>query len=488
MKKQLQNSKRGLTLFYSLFLMVFLFANTTKTQAQTATNGDYRSAVATGNWSDLATWQTRTGGVWAAATVLPGATNVVYIQASHKVNLTGDTSCKDLHINASAAGTKGIISIGSYIMSVNGKIRAYTGITTAVTDGTDGTTPFYVGTSTGGTQTSMVTTSTGALTFVGSTRTIINSGEFGSGGAQGNVVFALDLGAIGTLNSGIKGATYSINSGTISTNSSQATAASGSFTIASGAKLISSRSGNGVGAGVVTSASTNIAGTVTIDAGGVLELTGGAPAMGCTTFTNNGTVLYSGMAAQTTLQPSVHASGPTPTSALNAYSTLTINNATGVTLFAPISVTNGLNITAGPLNLVAFTPNTADKLSLGGSGVLNGTWGSSGSAATNKNDTYFAAAGTALITVTTSTLSTKDNVFAKGISVYPNPTNNIINIVQSDNSIDIKNVSLVTILGQTVYSNNSTKAINVTGFAKGLYILKIESKNGGVATTKVVVN
>ncbi|CAM4186019.1 hypothetical protein FLWE109334_14580 [Flavobacterium weaverense] len=173
-------------------------------------------------------------------------------------------------------------------MNVNGKIRAYTGITTAITDGT---TPFYVGTSTGSTQTSMITTSTGSLSFLGGTRTIINSGEFGSGGAQGNVVCALDLGAIGTLNSGTKGATYSINSGTISTNSSQATAAGGSFTIATGAKLISSRSGNGVCAGVVTSANTNIAGTVSIEAGGILELTGTAPAIGCTTFTYNGTVL-----------------------------------------------------------------------------------------------------------------------------------------------------------------------------------------------------
>ena len=85
-------------------------------------------------------------------------------------------------------------------------------------------------------------------------------------------------------------------------------------------------------------------------------------------------------------------------------------------------------------------------------------------------------------------LSTQDNVLVKGISIYPNPTNSVININQTDNSIDIKNVSLVNILGQTVYSSTSTKAINVSGFAKGLYILKIQSKNGGVASTKVVVN
>lgn len=85
------------------------------------------------------------------------------------------------------------------------------------------------------------------------------------------------------------------------------------------------------------------------------------------------------------------------------------------------------------------------------------------------------------------TLSTKDNVLAQGISVYPNPANSVININQTDNSIEIKNVSLVNILGQTVYSSASAKAINVNGFAKGLYILKIQSKTGGIATIKVAV-
>ena len=97
--------------------------------------------------------------------------------------------------------------------------------------------------------------------------------------------------------------------------------------------------------------------------------------------------------------------------------------------------------------------------------------------------------GTAITTGnTTVTLSTQDNILAQGISVYPNPTNSIINIDQSNNSIDIKNVSLVNILGQTVYSSASSKAINVSGFAKDLYILKIESKQGGASATKVVVN
>ena len=108
--------------------------------------------------------------------------------------------------------------------------------------------------------------------------------------------------------------------------------------------------------------------------------------------------------------------------------------------------------------------------------------------ATNKNGTLYISDLKFFVQPTVLTLSTKDNVLAQGISVYPNPTNSVININQTDNSIDIKNVSLVNILGQTVYSSASTKSINVSSFAKGLYILKIESKDGGTATTKVVVN
>lgn len=84
-------------------------------------------------------------------------------------------------------------------------------------------------------------------------------------------------------------------------------------------------------------------------------------------------------------------------------------------------------------------------------------------------------------------LSTKDNVLSQGISIYPNPTNSVININSSNSNIAIKNVSLINVIGKTVYSSASTKAINVSNFSKGLYILKIEAQDGGVATKKVIV-
>ncbi len=89
---------------------------------------------------------------------------------------------------------------------------------------------------------------------------------------------------------------------------------------------------------------------------------------------------------------------------------------------------------------------------------------------------------------TCPTASVADNILSRGISIFPNPTNNILNINKQDATINIKNISLIDVTGKVVYTKNSTAPINVSQYAKGLYLLKIESEAGGVATRKVVVN
>ncbi len=73
------------------------------------------------------------------------------------------------------------------------------------------------------------------------------------------------------------------------------------------------------------------------------------------------------------------------------------------------------------------------------------------------------------------------------INVYPNPVKNILYITGLLNSdIEDKTVSIVDVLGKTVLSTevNSTKfAINVSGFSKGIYFVKI---NNGIKTFKFV--
>lgn len=90
-------------------------------------------------------------------------------------------------------------------------------------------------------------------------------------------------------------------------------------------------------------------------------------------------------------------------------------------------------------------------------------------------------------TVDSSTLSTKDNVLSDAFTVYPNPTNSVLNISKSNAAISIKNVKLLDLTGKVVYKSINAQPINVANYSKGLYILRIESKEGAVATKKVLV-
>ncbi|MEL0650735.1 T9SS type A sorting domain-containing protein [Algibacter sp. TI.3.09] len=93
----------------------------------------------------------------------------------------------------------------------------------------------------------------------------------------------------------------------------------------------------------------------------------------------------------------------------------------------------------------------------------------------------------AVISTDVSSLSIENNLLNTGISIYPNPTNGVINISKTNTNINIKKVILFDVTGKTIYSQFNNQTINVSNFLKGLYILKIEFQDGGVATRKVVV-
>lgn len=84
-------------------------------------------------------------------------------------------------------------------------------------------------------------------------------------------------------------------------------------------------------------------------------------------------------------------------------------------------------------------------------------------------------------------LSNKDNVLNKAISIYPNPAKETLNISRLDSGINIKNTTLLDITGKVIYKTDFTKSINVSKFSPGLYLLKLESQDGGVLTKKVVL-
>lgn len=348
-------------------LILFLFVVPLVGVAQVATTGDYRS-LASGNWNDAASWQVRdAGGNWTTASTLPTAANNVYIQNGHTITLDAtvlpdDGISLDLHIDI--LGTLAIA--GANNVKVSGKIRCFTAAA-AETSGADGV---YPGTSSTATASTMITTtSTGVLKFVGGTRTITTALEWNSSGTNNAAEFALDAGAIGTLAVGCKFKNIVFSGGTVTTTSF-ISAASGDLTIKNGARVISSR--NGTTNPVFANSSTVKCGIVTIEAGGILELTGTTPSIDCTTFANNGTVVYSKAGSQTLLQRS--GGDATSTADFGTYSTLVLAISNTKTPSSAVTVSNLLQFTgSATIGATALLPLTMLNGSTVERSVVSGT-------------------------------------------------------------------------------------------------------------------
>ncbi len=334
-------------------------------QTLTVSAIDYRSA-GTGNWNTLSSWNSRNAdGSWSVASSIPTAGNNVYIQNGHTITVDiANAYCNDLHLH-----TSGLLAIGANIVNVNGKIRAYTGTAVTGAAANDGT--FYSGQTNSTTPGSTVTTATnGLLKFVGSSRNITKTGEWGGSGTTNFAEFALNADAVGVLATAIKFRTFTISSGTISAAStinvgSSSSPSNGNLIIKNGAKLISARVWTGTaGSQAITYNSTSKMNILQIDNGGTLELTGATSAIDCTTFTNNGTVVYSG-SAQTLAVTSAATNVGIGSALIANYNNLTISGSGTKTLSTATTVGGLLSVDEGKLT------TGANNLTLGGSAVLS---------------------------------------------------------------------------------------------------------------------
>ena len=89
-------------------------------------------------------------------------------------------------------------------------------------------------------------------------------------------------------------------------------------------------------------------------------------------------------------------------------------------------------------------------------------------------------------TTDTTALSIDDTILESSITVYPNPTNSIINI-QNNGDLSIASASLVDLTGKTIAQSNGS-SIDVSTLAKGMYVLKITATKGAVTSKKIIVN
>jgi hypothetical protein len=88
--------------------------------------------------------------------------------------------------------------------------------------------------------------------------------------------------------------------------------------------------------------------------------------------------------------------------------------------------------------------------------------------------------------------SIEDPAYASKITLYPNAANQEVNIVLPNEVTKTTPVSMLDAYGKEVYQNyfspgQKRKVINTTDMAAGMYIIRITTPEGGVATKKVMV-
>ncbi|AUC13659.1 hypothetical protein BTO06_00200 [Tenacibaculum sp. SZ-18] len=88
---------------------------------------------------------------------------------------------------------------------------------------------------------------------------------------------------------------------------------------------------------------------------------------------------------------------------------------------------------------------------------------------------------------TSSVLSAEDDVFLSGISIYPNPSQNIFNIKRTTS--DELTVKVLDLTGKQVFTKknitDTTFEIDMSSYSSGIYIMNMSS-NGKIATKKLI--
>jgi hypothetical protein len=196
-----------------LLLLLSLSIHIQLLNGQTATDGDYRTRT-TGNWNGTSTWQVRTSAAWANTSVAPTTSSNIYIQSGHTLTVNvALVDSKNININ-----NGGVISIGANNLRVSGKIRAYNGAANVIA-GTDGT--FYSAQSNSTTPANTIITSTsgvGRLSFIGNTRSITVSGEFGYAAIRFDLFISFSQNQSANAYTVISAANINVASGTLSMN------------------------------------------------------------------------------------------------------------------------------------------------------------------------------------------------------------------------------------------------------------------------------
>jgi len=159
-----------------------------------------------------------------------------------------------------------------------------------------------------------------------------------------------------------------------------------------------------------------------------------------------------------------------------------------------------LRVTWGTSPTIAAQTNVAQTFNLTGSGTISWTPRTATFTATTaglyyigvNNSTPAVTTGGSLLVDSfnfTSVLSTKE-FSASTFSVYPNPSNGIVNISNDSNYL-LNSVNVMDLNGRTVKSvklnGETSAAVNISDLSAGVYMMSINSDQGSV-TKKIVKN
>ncbi len=348
--------------------------------------GDYRTGTASVTWATAGNWQTWSGTAWITATSAPGSTNDVYVQAGHTVTVGAAASCKNLFISSgttsATTGTDAQVNLGANTLSINGKLASYFG---TVSTTLNSTALSITATSTiPASPITITAASAGKVSFVGNSRTIVTSTEWGAGNTASTTTFAIEIamnsGQTATMAAGIKAQNWVVASGTLDAGTNRiapdnGSTGGGNFTLNSGATVTSAATGT-LGSAVIgrtSNATTGYGGTLLVNSGATLILTGASPTFAMNTITLSGTVQYGASGNQTFVAST---GGGSNTS---SYSTLNISGSGVKTLAVATSVSGTTTVDTGcTLATGSFTLTNNGTANINGSFRLDqGGWGGS---------------------------------------------------------------------------------------------------------------
>lgn len=81
-----------------------------------------------------------------------------------------------------------------------------------------------------------------------------------------------------------------------------------------------------------------------------------------------------------------------------------------------------------------------------------------------------------ILNLTITPASISENSIGQYVEIYPNPTNDVLNINTIDKSITY-NVQLINAVGKTIYEGSNIKQLNIGHLSNGVYIIRLYSKD-----------